>query len=90
MTYLKSIAAALMAAAFTAPALEAATPRAPQDEVILHAWTWSLDTIAANMKLIAESGYDYVQTSPVQACYIGDGGGMALYSQPGDSVMGKW
>lgn len=90
MTYLKSIAAALMAAAFTAPALEAATPRAPQDEVILHAWTWSLDTIAANMKLIAESGYNYVQTSPVQACYIGDGGGMALYSQPGDSVMGKW
>lgn len=60
------------------------------DKVILHAWTWSLDTIAANMKLIAESGYDYVQTSPVQACYIGDNGGPALFSQEGDSVMGKW
>ena len=61
-----------------------------QDELILHAWTWSLDTIANNMKLIAESGYDYVQTSPVQACYVGDGGGMALFSEPGDSVQGKW
>ncbi|MDE6156865.1 MAG: hypothetical protein K2F78_01840, partial [Muribaculaceae bacterium] len=35
------------------------------DEVILHAWSWSLDTIAANMKTIADAGYDYVQTSPV-------------------------
>lgn len=60
------------------------------DEVILHAWSWSLDTIAANMKTIAEAGYDYVQTSPVQACYVGDGGGMALFSQPGDSIQGKW
>ncbi len=62
----------------------------PQDEVILHAWTWSFDTIAANMRQIAEAGYDYVQTSPAQACFIGDGGGMALYSEEGDSVMGKW
>ena len=61
-----------------------------ENEVILHAWTWSLDTIAANMKDIAAAGYSYVQTSPVQACYVGDGGGMALFSQPGDSVMGKW
>lgn len=89
MTYLKFLAAGLMAAAVTAPAF-AATPRAPQDEVILHAWTWSLDTIAANMKLIAESGYDYVQTSPVQACFVGEDGGMALFSEPGDSVKGKW
>lgn len=65
---------------------------APADnaEVILHAWTWSFDTIAANMRQIAEAGYDYVQTSPAQACYIGDNGGLALYSQPGDSVQGKW
>ncbi len=31
-----------------------------------------------------------VQTSPVQTCYVGEGGGMALMSQPGDSVRGKW
>ncbi len=61
-----------------------------QDEVILHAWSWSFDTIASNMKRIADAGYDYVQTSPAQACYVGDGGGMALFSEPGDSVMGKW
>lgn len=61
-----------------------------ENEVILHAWSWSLDTIAANMKNIAAAGYDYVQTSPVQTCYVGDGGGMALFSEPGDSVQGKW
>ena len=61
-----------------------------EDEVILHAWSWSLDTIAANMQKIAEAGYSFVQTSPVQACFVGDGGGRALFSQPGDSVQGKW
>ena len=61
-----------------------------QDEVILHAWSWNLDTIAANMKLIAESGYDFVQTSPVQTCYVGEDGGMALFSREGDSIKGKW
>ncbi len=61
-----------------------------EDEVILHAWTWHLDTIAANMKDIAAAGYTYVQTSPVQACYVGDNGGKALFSKPGDKVMGKW
>lgn len=61
-----------------------------QDDVILHAWSWSLDTIAANMKQIADAGYTYVQTSPVQACYVGENGGKALFSQPGDSITGKW
>ncbi len=61
-----------------------------EDDVILHAWSWSLDTIAANMGKIAEAGYAFVQTSPVQTCFVGDGGGMALFSQPGDSVQGKW
>lgn len=65
-------------------------PLAPEGEVILHAWSWSLDTIASNMKKIADAGYDYVQTSPVQACYVGDDGGMALFSEPGDSIKGKW
>ncbi len=59
-------------------------------ETILHAWTWSFDTIAANMHDIAAAGYTYVQTSPAQACYVGEGGGMALYSTPEDSVKGKW
>ncbi len=63
---------------------------APQGKTILHAWSWSLDTIADNMRQIAEAGFDCVQTSPVQACYVGDGGGMALFSEPGDSIQGKW
>lgn len=70
--------------------MHASRPGSPEGEVILHAWSWALDTIAANMKLISESGYDYVQTSPVQACYVGEGGGRALYSNKGDSIRGKW
>lgn len=60
------------------------------DEVILHAWSWSFNTIADNMKLIADAGYDMVQTSPAQTCFVGEDGGMALFSQEGDSVRGKW
>ena len=52
--------------------------------------SWSFDTIAANMADIAAAGYAYVQTSPAQACYVGEGGGRALFSKPGDSVQGKW
>lgn len=63
---------------------------ATNDDVILHAWSWSFDTIAANMKDIAEAGYAYVQTSPANTCFVGEEGGMALFSQPGDSVKGKW
>lgn len=60
------------------------------DQVILHAWSWSFKTIADNMKKIADAGYDFVQTSPAQTCYVGDNGGMALFSSPGDSIQGKW
>lgn len=61
-----------------------------RDNVILHAWSWSFDTIAENMKRISDAGYDYVQTSPANTCYVGEAGGMALFSEPGDSVTGKW
>lgn len=57
---------------------------------ILHAWSWSFPTIAKNMKRIADSGYDFVQTSPANTCFVGEGGGMALMSKPGDKVTGKW
>ena len=61
-----------------------------EDEVILHAWSWNLNTIAENMKDIADAGYTYVQTSPVQACFIGEDGGLSLFSMPDDTVKGKW
>lgn len=89
MTKLPKITA-LAALGLCAFGASAANRAGAGSETILHAWTWALDTIADNMKLIAESGYDYVQTSPVQACYVGDGGGPALFSKPGDSVQGKW
>lgn len=60
------------------------------DKVILHAWSWSFNTIANNMEDIANAGYDYVQTSPANTCYVGEDGGMALFSQHGDSIKGKW
>ena len=71
--------------------VEAASPRENTvDDAILHAWSWSFNTIANNMKKIAEAGYDWVQTSPAQAAFVGEDGGMALFSEPGDSVKGKW
>ncbi len=60
------------------------------DSAILHAWSWRFDTIAANMKAIADAGFDYVQTSPANTCFVGEEGGLALFSHPGDSVKGKW
>ena len=60
------------------------------DKVILHAWSWSFNTIADNMADIANAGYTFVQTSPANTCYVGENGGMALFSQEGDSVSGKW
>lgn len=65
-------------------------PKVPADEVILHAWSWSFPTIAENMKEIADAGYGYVQTSPANTCFVGEEGGMALFSEEGDSVKGKW
>lgn len=73
----------------------AATPgnanaHATDDAPILHAWSWSFNTIAKNMKSIANAGYKYVQCSPANTCFVGDDGGMALFSEEGDSIMGKW
>lgn len=84
----KTLMIGLLAGSLAAPTVAAQAPT--EDEVILHAWSWNLNTIAENMKDIADAGYTYVQTSPVQTCYIGDGGGLALFSEPGDSVQGKW
>lgn len=60
------------------------------DDVILHAWSWAFDTIAANMKTIAEAGYDYVQTSPANLCFVGEDGGMALFGTEENGLKGKW
>lgn len=72
------------------PSVQDKAQEATDDDVILHAWSWSFDTIAANMRDIASAGYAYVQTSPANTCFVGENGGKALFSQPGDSVTGKW
>ena len=81
-----------IAAAIILPATASAgvSRKSAPNDVILHAWSWSFNTIADNMKKIADAGYDYVQTSPAQACYVGEEGGLALFSKPGDPVKGKW
>jgi len=58
------------------------------DDVILHAWCWSFNTIRENLADIAEAGYTIVQTSPAEKCVIeakGDkGGGPQLFGH------GRW
>ena len=83
------VAAALLLCALPAGARTLATDR-EANGAILHAWSWSFDTIAARMADIAAAGYTYVQTSPANTCYVGENGGMALFSEPGDTVTGKW
>lgn len=51
---------------------------------ILHAWCWSFNTIKENLQKIAEAGFTSVQTSPINQCIVGEGGGMQLYGN------GKW
>lgn len=51
---------------------------------ILHCWCWSFENIRKNMKTIADAGYSAVQTSPINAVYAGENGGMQLYGK------GKW
>lgn len=88
-TYL-AIAGSAMLMASCAPKAEDAPAVATNDEVILHAWSWAFDTIAANMKTIADAGFDYVQTSPANLCYVGEDGGMALYGTEENGKKGKW
>ena len=96
-------------AAFCAGALAlpswAAQPKAKvqtNNDVILHAWSWSFNTIRENMKSIADAGFTMVQTSPAQQCVTetkGDkGGGNKLFGkgywyyhyQPTDWKIGNY
>ena len=53
-------------------------------EIILHAWSWSFNTIREHLPEIKEAGYTIVQTSPINECYVGDNGGCQLFGN------GKW
>ncbi|MFI3240362.1 MAG: alpha-amylase family glycosyl hydrolase [Bacteroidales bacterium] len=54
------------------------------DDVILHAWSWSFNTIKDNLKDIADAGYTIIQTSPIQNCIESDNG-----DEPGMQLLGK-
>ena len=54
------------------------------NEIILHAWTWSFNTIREHLPEIKQAGYTIVQTSPINECYVGDNGGRQLFGK------GKW
>lgn len=79
-------AAALLFSALSPSTAKAQVPSS--DDVILHAWCWSFNTIRENMKDIADAGYRYVQTSPAQHCVTevsrDKGGGPQLFGK------GKW
>lgn len=51
---------------------------------ILHAWSWSFNTITENLQNIKDAGYTSIQTSPINECKVGEDGGMELYGN------GKW
>ena len=55
-----------------------------EDGTILHAWSWSFNTIKESMADIAAAGYSSIQTSPANICVVGEKGGMQLYGK------GKW
>lgn len=91
-------AATILSASAKSPQPEAVTC----DEVILHAWSWSFNTIRENLADIAAAGYTIVQTSPAQQCVTetrGDkGGGPQLFGhgywyyhyQPTDWKIGNY
>ncbi len=88
MKHLLFIVLFLTLSVFTAKSVVKASSVQTNDDVILHAWSWSFNTIKENMKDIADAGYKFVQTSPAQQCVTetkGDkGGGMQLYGK------GRW
>lgn len=86
----KLIALSAIATIAIANAGNVAAQTPTDDNVILHAWSWDFNTIADNMKQIADAGYDFVQTSPANECYVGEWGGKALFSKDDDAKKGKW
>jgi len=52
-----------------------------KDGTILHAWCWSFNAIKENMAAIKEAGYTSVQTSPINAVVVGNGGDKKFTNQ---------
>ena len=54
------------------------------NEIILHAWSWSFNTIKEHLPEIKDAGYTIVQTSPINECVVGENDGRQLFGH------GKW
>ncbi|MGC6552419.1 starch-binding protein [Streptococcus sp. VTCC 12905] len=52
-----------------------------KDGTVLHAWCWSFNAIKENMAAIKEAGYTSVQTSPINAVVVGNGGDKKFTNQ---------
>ena len=55
-----------------------------KDGAILQAFSWDFNTIKESMADIAAAGFTSIQTSPINECLEGEGGGMELFGN------GKW
>ncbi len=51
---------------------------------ILQVFCWDFNTIKESLPDIKAAGFTAIQTSPINACLVGEGGGMELYGE------GKW
>ena len=49
-----------------------------KEGTVLHAWSWSFNTIKDNMQAIKDAGYTSVQTSPINQVVVGNGGNKSL------------
>lgn len=78
---------ALAACLMVSAAPKESAPAAPcNPEIILHAWTWSFNTIKEHLPEIKDAGFTIVQTSPINECYRGDNGARHLFSKG----QGNW
>ncbi|MCH5304274.1 MAG: hypothetical protein J1E41_05370 [Ruminococcus sp.] len=55
-----------------------------EDGTILHCFCWDFKTIENSLEDIASAGYSAIQTSPINECLEGEGGGMNLCG------VGRW
>lgn len=60
------------------------------DGVIFQAWCWSFNTIKEHLHDLADAGFSTIQTSPINLCKEGDGGGMQLQDTADSKNNGKW
>ncbi len=63
-------------------------PSAVNTGTILHVWSWNFPEISRSMKEIKDAGFTMIQTSPVQACYMPEGGGKKIYDE--NVTEGNW